>query len=210
MLIRLRDLAALSAEDADGARHRVTDLLVRRDAPGVTHVVTRLGRWLDRQGCAVRIDAIGEPDLGADRWPVTLSESDVRGETGPVATICAVDAAPDPADVAAADGTGPLASLSAIDERPVLGADGAAAGRVMDVVIDTEARRVAMLVLRTEGSAHQRVVPVDMFDRVDWDAAEIHLRCDAEPVGNAPDLHEVGARIEGHWYNRVLAYYGIG
>ena len=212
MLIRLRDLTALSVEDSDGARHSVTDLLVRRDAPEVTHVVTRLGRWRDRQGCAIRADAFGAPDLGRDVWPAAVTGDDVREETGPVATICAVDAAPDPADVAAADGIGPLAALSTIGERSVRAADGTVAGRVMDMVIDTEARRVAMLVLHAGpgGVANQRVVPVEMFDCVDWDADEVRLRCGAEPVEAAPDLHEVGDRIEGHWYNRVLAYYGVG
>ena len=214
MLIRLRDLSSLSAEGPDGARHRVVDLMVSREAPDVTHVVTRLGRFLARQGCAMRIDAFAEPDLGRGIWPVDAGETEIHaaGEGGPVAFVCSVDSIPSPEDVAAADGTGPLARLSTIDERPVRGVDGTQAGRVMDAVIDTAARRVAMLVVHSggAGNANQRVVPVEMFDRVDWDAAEVHLRCGAEPVENAPDLHEVGARIEGHWYNRVLAYYGVG
>lgn len=214
MLIRLRDLTSLSAEGPDGARHPVIDLLVRRDAPEVTHVVTRLGRWLDRQGCAARVAAFGEPDLARGVWPAAMGEAEIRGagEGGTVAAICGVDSAPDPADVAAAEGSGPLAALSSIDERPVTGADGARAGRVMDMVIDTEARRVASLVVHAgpTGTEHQRLVPVEMFDGVDWEAREVRLRCGAEPVENAPELHEAGDRIEGHWYNRVLAYYGVG
>jgi sporulation protein YlmC with PRC-barrel domain len=212
MLIRLRDLRSLHVEGTDGASHKVIDLLVRRDAPDVTHVLTRLGRWLDRQGCAIRADAFGEPDLSRGVWTAAMGEDDVRETSGPVATVCGVNAAPDPADVAAADGTGPLARLSIIDETPVHGADGTVAGRVMDMVVDTEARRVALLIVHAgaTGTEHQRVVPVEMFERVDWDAREVHLRCGADPVANAPDLHEVGDRIEGHWYNRVLAYYGVG
>lgn len=211
MLIRLRDLTSLSAIGEDGARHRVADLLVRRDAPEVTHVATRLGGFLERRGCAVRMEAFGEPDLGGRTWPTRLDETAARnaGHGGIVAVLCAPDALPDPADVAAAEGSGPLAALSNIDEKPVLAADGARAGTVMDMVIDTGARRVAMLVLHTPGG-HQRVVPSESFGRIDWEDGTVHLTCGAEPVSNAPDLHEVGVEIEGHWYNRVLAYYGVG
>ena len=212
MLIRLRDLTALSVQDADGAKHRVTDLLVERETPTVTHVVTRLGRWLDRHGCAMRIDAFGAPDLSENTWPATVGEQHIREQSGPVATVCGADAAPDPADVAAADETPPLVALSTIDEKPVKAADGATVGRVMDMVIDPLMRKVTMVVIHAgpSGTEHQRVVPVDVFERIDWEAGTVHLRCGAEPVENAPDLHEMGDRIESHWYNRVLAYYGIG
>lgn len=214
MLIRLRDLNSLAAQGPEGAQHRVTDLLVRRDAPEVTHVVTQLGRWFDRQGCAIRIDAFAEPDLSAKIWPAAVGEADIRaaGKDGPVATICGVDAAPDPADVAEADGTGPLAALAFINGRPVKAVDGSVAGSVMDAVIDIKTRKVAMLVVRSgpTGTENQRVVPVDMFTHVDWNDAEFHLRYDAKSIESSPDLHEVGEHIEGQWYNRVLAYYGIG
>lgn len=214
MLIRLRDLNSLAAQGPEGAQHRVTDLLVSRDAPDVTHVVTQLGRWFDRHGCAIRIDAFAEPDLTGKIWPAAVGEADIRaaGKDGPVATICGVDAAPDPVDVAQTDGTGPLAVLSTIYGRPVKAVDGSVAGRIMDAVIDTESRKVAMLVVRSGPTVteNQRVVPMEMFTHIDWSNAEVHLRCDAKSVENSPDLHEVGAQIEGYWYNRVLAYYGIG
>ena len=209
MLIRLRDLSSLSARGADDATHRVVDLLTEREAPRITHVVTRLGGLFERRGCAIRADAFGRPDLEAGEWPVAVEEGQVEAKGGAVAVLCAPDALPDPADVAAADGTGPLALLSGIDGRPVTGADGARAGTVLDLVIDPEGRRVASLVVNTPGG-HQRVVPVEAFERVDWDADDIRLSCGAEPVSASPELHEVGGAIEGHWYNRVMAYYGFG
>ena len=209
MLIRLRDLSTLSVRGADGATHDVVDLLTPRDGPRITHVVTRLGGLFARRGCAIRADAFGRPDLDRNEWPVAVEEGQVEGGGGAVAVLCAPDALPDPADVAAAEGTGPLARLSEIDERPVIGADGQPAGRVMDFVIDPEGRRIASVVVATPGG-HQRVVPIEAFARVDWDAAEVHLSCAAGPVSDSPELHEVGGAIEGHWYNRVLAYYGFG
>lgn len=215
MKIRLRDLTSLHVADADGAHHAVIDLLVRHDTPDITHVITRLGRWLDRQGCAMRIDAFGTPDLGARLWPARVTEDDVRGagHGGPVAVVCGADAVPDPADVAAAEGIGALAALSDLDNRPVLAADGAQVGTVMDMVIDVDAARVSALIVRAGGpgdNAHQRVVPVDLFAAIDWTAAQVQLRCGAGDVADAPDLHEVGAEIDGHWWNKALAYYGIG
>ena len=168
MLIRLRDLRTLSARSEDGARHRVIDLLVRADAPDVTHVVTQLGGWRARQGCAIRMAAFGEPDLAQNEWPTAMGEADAdaAGSGGAVAVLCAPDAMPEPADVARAEGSGPLAALAGVNGARVVGSCGNEAGSVMDAVIDTEGRRVAMLVLRTAGSdrGHQRVVPAETFE----------------------------------------------
>lgn len=210
MLIRLRDLTSLTVQSEDGASHRVADLLVRRDAPVVTHVVTRLGGWLARRGCAVRVGAMGLPDLSDRVWPAAINEAAVEkaGSGGAVAVLCAPDALPDPSDVAATEGIAPLAALSSIDGKPVMAEDGRTVGTIMDLVVDVEGHRVTMMVVEVDGT--QRVVPVRALDRVDWDAGTVHLTCAAERVGSAPDLHEVGDEIEGHWYNRVLAYYGFG
>ncbi|KIT17981.1 PRC-barrel domain-containing protein [Jannaschia aquimarina] len=214
MLIRLRDLQTLSVESTDGAHHQVADLLARRDGTDVTHVATRLRRWFEGQGCAIRAAAFGAPDLSANVWPAAISEAEAgdAGSDGPVAVLCAPDALPDPADVAAAEDGSALAYLSAAEGAPVTGADGEAAGTVLDLIVDTEKRRVAMIVVNSGpgGTAHQRVIPAEALSKIDWNAGDLHLSCDASQVGEAPDLHELGDRIEGHWYNRVLAYYGFG
>ncbi|WP_308915321.1 PRC-barrel domain-containing protein [Jannaschia sp. LMIT008] len=212
MLIRLRDLQSLSAVSEDGGRHHVSDLMGAQAEPSVTHVVTRLAGWFERHGCAVRADAFGTPDLDAGTWPSALSKdaAEDAGAGGIVAVLCDPDTTPAPAQVAQAEGSGPLANLSDLHGLPVRAADGTRAGTVMDMVIDTDARRVAMLVVETGGGTNQRVVPAEVFDRIDWVGGTVHLKCGADPVSGAPDLHEVGTAIEGHWYNRVLAYYGFG
>ncbi|CTQ49770.1 PRC-barrel domain-containing protein [Jannaschia donghaensis] len=212
MLIRLRDLTSLTVAGDDGADHGVVDILLARADQTATHVVTRLGGWFAKQGCAVRIDAFGTPDLSTGRWPTALSKADAEapGSDGPVAVLCAPDTLPDAADVAAAEGTGPLVRASDMDRMAVVGSDGQKAGSVIDPVIDIGAHRVEMLVLRDPAGAHQRVVPSKAVARIDWDAKTIHLTCEAATAADAPDLHEVGNRIEGHWYNRVMAYYGFG
>ncbi|MEM1361938.1 MAG: PRC-barrel domain-containing protein [Pseudomonadota bacterium] len=212
MLIRLRDLTTLSVEDIDGAQHRIIDLLVKRDAPDVSHIIVQLGSWLDRHMCAIRAEAFGTPDLSGDLWPAKVGESHIRENRQPVATICSTDEALTPEEVATADGTGPLASLSAIHEKAVEAPDGSAIGSVMDLVIDAEQHKIALLILHTGliGLEHQRVVPFELVDHVDWDLGKVRLKCEAATVAGSPDLHEMTDQIEGRWYNKVLAYYGIG
>lgn len=212
MLIRLRDLTTLSVEDIDGAKHRITDLLVKHDTSEVSHVIVQLGSWLDRHMCAIRAGAFGTPDLSHDLWRAEVGESHIRESRQPVATICSTDETLTPEEVATADGTGPLASLSAIHEKAVEAPDGSTIGSVMDMVIDAEHHKVALLVLHTglSGLEHQRVVPFELVDHVDWDLGKVHLKCGAATVTGSPDLHEMTDQIEGRWYNKVLAYYGIG
>ncbi|WP_224815991.1 PRC-barrel domain-containing protein [Hasllibacter sp. MH4015] len=212
MLIRLADLTSLTVLDSEGGKHAVTDVLVDGSL-AVTHVLTRLGRWFDRSGCAIRADAFGAPDLDEGEWPSRVTEGDIKGAgSGPVPLLCDPDSAPDPADVAAAEGSGPLHSLKTIDEVEVRGADGVKAGTVMDFILDTEARKLAMLILHAgpSGIEHQRVVPAGMVDTIDWEGGFVTLGCPANSVDEGPDLHELDVRVESHWYNRVLAYYGIG
>ena len=81
----------------------------------------------------------------------------------------------------------------------------------MDAVVETDDWSVAMLVARAgaHGVEHQRAVPRGMVERVDWDAPAVVLRCGAASVDGSPDLHELGERLHGRWYNQVLAYYGL-
>ncbi|MGB3556883.1 MAG: hypothetical protein WBA25_19830 [Jannaschia sp.] len=230
MLIRLEDLRDLTARTAEGNGHTVLDLFVRRTDLTATHVLIRLGTWFDRSECALRIRTMGEPDVGEDSWPANVDEDQVRRaprEPGPgttadadidVAVVAPEGEALDPARLSDTEcalseaKAGDLVRLGELLDAPVRDSAGTEAVSVMDAILDSDGWRVAMLVVRTGagGVANQRVVPMDMIAGVDWSPAGVSLRCGAQALADAPDLHEAGARIEGHWYNRVLAYYGIG
>jgi hypothetical protein len=219
MLIRFKDLKSFDLRGEDGTRHGVTDLFMRKEDFGLTHVVMRLGAWYERRECAVRIGAFDAPDLDAGLWTASVAEADVKAAgDGPVAALAggedeAVSAEALPArecEMSAAQ-EGGIARLSRLVDLPVEASDGRA-GTVMDAIVETAGWEVASLVVHAgpTGTEHQRVIPTGMISALDLDAGAVRLRCGTAAVSGSPDLHEVGDRIEGHWWNRVLGYYGLG
>ena len=220
MLIRMKDLKSLRMVARDGSHHAVLDLFVAGDDLRVTHVVSRLGSWFEDRQCVLPVGAFEAPDLDAGLWPVSVGREDVERADG--AGGAAVMLAPDGAEAdpgalgeaqceAAGARRGDVHSLGGLLGAP-LSAPDRQAGTLMDAIVETDDWSVAMLVVHAgeHGAEHQRVVPRGMVERVDWDAPAVVLRCGAASVDGSPDLHEIGERLHGRWYNQVLAYYGLG
>ena len=235
MLIRMKDLMSLRMVASDGSHHAVLDLFVDGRGMRVTHVASRLGSWFANRQCVLRVSAFGAPDPEAGLWPVAVERSDVErapapGETArgedargsevgdsPAALLASEGAEVGPNALGAAEceaagaGEGAVHSLAGLLGAPLEAPD-RRAGTVMDAVVETDDWSVAMLVVHAgeHEVEHQRVVPQGMVERIDWDGPRVVLRCGAASVDESPDLHEIGDRLHGRWFNQVLAYYGLG
>jgi len=226
MLIRFKDLKSLNATTPDGSAHEVTDLFVDNDHK-ISHVVITLGSWFDRESCALRIGVFGTPDVDENTWPTAVSEADVDAAGGTdsvdvsasgVALRSAEGGVLEPemlsiaeCHLAAVKSTADLHRVGKLLGAKVMGTD-KIAGTLMDMILETDGWTIASLVIHagpTE-SEHQRVIPVSMVAAVDWEAPGITLTCLESVVDKSPDLHEIGDKIEGQWYNKVLGYYGLG
>lgn len=216
MLIRLKDLKSLDAVASDESRHNVTDLFVGKDHR-VTHVVVDIGSWFERQKCAMRITVFEQPDVAEGVWPVKVAAADVEaGEV--VAARAPEDAEVEPemlsqaeCELADARSSADLHRVGKLLDADVMGSD-KLAGSLMDVIVDTDGWHIAMLVIHAGPTdmEHQRVIPVGMVADIDWSTPRITLNCPESTVDSSPELHEMGDRIEGKWYNKVLGYYGLG
>ncbi len=225
MLIRYRDLLALKITTAEAAEHRVVDVLVDDDL-ALTYVVAEFAGWVSDGRAVVRAGDFAEPDVSGGVWPTKLTQDDIREAPGPEARAgtdrkaerAALEAAgvaegsasvgPGLFDDGAALPSGRIYGLGRLMDAKVEGSD-RKAGRLLDVLIDMDTHRVSALVVETglPVGEHQRVVPVRMLDKPEWDVPKLRLSCPASRVDESPDLHEVP--LERKWWTAVLAYYGL-
>jgi hypothetical protein len=85
------------------------------------------------------------------------------------------------------------------------------AGKLMGVIFETSDWKARYLVIATGGdrlSRNQRVVETTHITDMDFDARTVSLALPGDEVDKALDLHEVDD-VEGKWYNKVMAYYGL-
>jgi hypothetical protein len=95
-------------------------------------------------------------------------------------------------------------------DTDVLASDGHA-GKLMGLIFDSGDWKARYLVVATGGdrlSRNQRVIETSDVAGMDFDARTVTLTLANEQVQKALDLHEVDD-VEGKWYNKVLAYYGL-
>jgi hypothetical protein len=214
MLVRFDDLTSLSMAVEDGSTHGVRDILIDGEHLAAAYVVADVGSWLGGRAAMVGLDRFGTPDLATTRWPARLLQDELERLPQPVADDGAalgpvggtVPASADPENR-----TDDLRSLHDwVNGGRVAASDGPV-GTLMDVILDTDDWRVTQLILGTEGGLpkNQRVVPADLVERVDWATGDVTLGCDTGRVHRSPDLHEMDG-LEGKWWNKVKAYYGLG
>jgi sporulation protein YlmC with PRC-barrel domain len=227
MLIRFKDLKSLTATTPDGSAHAVTDLFVDNDYK-ISHVVITLGSWFSRESCALRIEMFGTPDMDESTWPTAVSEADVDAAGSPdsaadnsassVALRGAEGVVVEPrmlsqreCQLAAVQSAADLHRVGRLQNADVMGTD-KIVGTLMDVIVQTDDWTIASLVIHAgpTDNAHQRVIPVGMVAAIDWEATTTTLTCPKSVVDKSPELHEIGDKIEGQWYNKVLGYYGLG
>ncbi len=85
------------------------------------------------------------------------------------------------------------------------------AGKLMDVIFHTSDWKARYIVIETGSGGlpqNQRVIEATHVAEADFDARTVKLTLPNEQVQKALDLHEVD-NVEGKWYNKVLAYYGL-
>jgi hypothetical protein len=85
------------------------------------------------------------------------------------------------------------------------------AGKLMGLIFDSADWRARYIIVATGGdrlSRNQRVIETSHIADMDFYARTVTLTLPNEQVQKALDLHEVDD-VEGKWYNKVLAYYGL-
>jgi hypothetical protein len=90
-------------------------------------------------------------------------------------------------------------------------ASDAPAGKLMGLIFDTTDWKARYIVVETGGEGlprNQRVIETAHIADMDFDDRTVRLTLPNEEVQKALDLHEVD-EVEGKWYNKVLAYYGL-
>lgn len=104
-----------------------------------------------------------------------------------------------------------LRSVGDMLENTTVDAEDGEAGRLMGLVFESRGWHATHLVIETGGDglpANQRVVPVGLVDRIDWQGRALSLAAPVARVHGSPDLHEMDG-LDGKWYNKVMAYYGL-
>jgi hypothetical protein len=85
-------------------------------------------------------------------------------------------------------------------------------GSLMDLIFDEGDWKARYLVVGTDIRAglsrNQRVLETTAISDMDLGGRSIRVSVSGDDVHKALDLHEVD-NVEGKWYNKVLAYYGL-
>lgn len=205
MLIRDKDLMTLNMLAEDGTRHAVDDILLSTRDLSARSVVLDVGGWFEDRKAVVGIERFGVPDVEASTWPSSVQQADLQGETGPGESLLAHRADPRPA----AD-TAPR-TIKELLSRTSARAEDAELGQVMGVIFESDGWSAVYLVIETGGQLlpeNQRVVPASAIGSFDWDAGAVILKGSVAQFRESPDLHEIDG-VEGKWYNKVMAYYGL-
>jgi hypothetical protein len=236
MLIRYQDLTALRIEAADGAEHKLTDVLIDDRDLSLAYVVAKLEGWFRDRHAVVRREDFGAPDPDRGSWPANLRERDLKEAPAP-AERGNLDQAPRP-DENAAMPLGPYGAVigpgvephhAAVPERddparlagsghprsvgdwlgtPV-GASDRPAGHLADLIFDTEDWKAKFLVLEIDAEMPaQRAVPVGAVRSLDWEAPGILLGVELARVEASPEMREV-SRMGAEWSSHVARHYGL-
>ncbi len=232
MLIRYQDLTSLNMIATDGSTHPVSDVMVREDDLRAAYAVVDIGAWLANHHVMVGIERFGEPDVRASRWPADIVQHELERKPEPEAQEGASPRGPgrrtivlpallrasghggaDAPVPAQADprAEGTLRAVGDMMTDVAVAAEDGPAGKLMGLIFDTDRWTPSHMIIETGGEGlpeTQRVAPMEMAGRIDWDGGEIRLNVSRARVYESPDLYEVDW-LESKWYNRVLAYYGL-
>lgn len=226
MLIRSEDLTQLKMVATDGTRHTIEDLFVSGDALALRYVAADVGGWFSDRKALVKIDRFEAPDVSGGVWPARIAEEELgvdaeaRSAAGqlPGVMLGEVGASLSTEGLAARSGSGgsgqgtgaqaDLRKVSDLLKGTAVGATDGDAGTLMGVIFETGDWAAKHLIIETGGNLpeHQRVVPFANVKGVG--ANGVRLDIDRRRVQDSPDLHQMDG-LEGKWYNKVLAYYGM-
>ncbi len=219
MLIRDKDLLSLRMVATDGSEHAVADVLVRQDGLRLAYVVADIGAWLADRLVRVGIERFDPPNVPASEWRAAIGAHEL--EEKPVVQdapgakralpLALFSRSTSGEETDLRDDEGALRSVTAITQGVRVDAEDGRAGTLMGLIFETDDWTARHIVVETGGDGapeHQRVVPVELLGPIDWPGGTIRLDATRAQVRESPDLHEIDG-IEGKWYNKVLAYYGL-
>jgi hypothetical protein len=213
MLIRFTDLVSLDLLATDGSRHRVEDVFVDGETLRAEYVVADIGGWFNQRKALVSVSRFGEPDVNATAWPCDLDDKALEGQPTP-------DAARQPDAMLAPEGgagasmrhgSSTLRSVNGWLDGTIIHASDGEAGKLMGLIFDSADWRARFIVFESslKGMAtNQRVIEVSRIKEADFDRGHVTLSMTNDEAQKALDLHEVDG-VEGKWYNKVMAYYGL-
>lgn len=199
MLIRFKDLITLDLVASDGSRHRVEDVFLAGEDVRIVHVAANFGGQLSGRRAVVPIGRLGEPDVANTAWPCDLDEAGLGEMAGEGTT---------PPELP--EGKSLYSAASWINRARVHCTDEEAGG-LMDVIFEPKLWQLRYLVIGTGSSGlprHQRVVEANRVEDIGFVSGRVSLALTRKDVHKALDLHDLDD-VEGKWYNKVLAYYGI-
>ena len=211
MLIRFRDLVTLNLVATDGTKHRVRDIFVNGDLR-VTHVAADLGGWFSDRHGVIGIGRFGQPDIASTTWPCELDEDALqdRADRDPAERAASLAPAGTEAGPHHAGQPGALVSMRDWTAGTDVDASDGHVGKLMCAIFDSADWHARYLVVETANGGlpqNQRVFEKGLMASGPGEE-RVRLTCSRAEAENALDLHDVDD-VEGKWYNKVMAYYGL-
>ena len=209
MLIKLHDLATLKTTMPGGETATIRGLYLTEDLH-VRAIAADLGGLFDLSTVAIPADAFGTPDIDAGSWPADVPTDAIRtcasvGER-PASALEAIrevvlSPLPDHHDGLRSAATYKGLQLD-VSEGP--------AGRVLDLVIDTDTMTAPFLVVETGSWLPERQVllPTARLSKVDWSDNTAHIDATQDDIKAAPDVFK-NDRLTTKGSGTLLTYYGL-
>lgn len=209
MMIKLHDLKTLTTRTPGGEEARIQGVYLN-DAFAVQEIAADLKGLLDLRVVAMPAAAFSTPDLEAGIWPADIPTDAIqrchvigdKPDTA-LATVkeLVFDTLPDQMNGLRSGASYKGLSLD-LNEGP--------AGRILDLVVDTDTMTVPHMVVETGSWLPERQVllPTAKVTKVDWSARKVYVDANQADITSAPDVFE-NDQLTTKGSGTLLTYYGI-
>jgi len=209
MLIKLHDLTTLATETPGGEAAKIRGAYVTPEMT-VSLVAVDMAGLMDLRTIAIPAGAFGTPDVEAGTWPVDLttdaiSQCDPVGEK-PKSALQAVK------EVISSPLPEMHNTLRSADSHRGLSLDlnEGPAGRILDLVIDTDNMSIPFIVVETGSWLPDRqvLVPTAKLRSIDWENRTGNIDATQADIKSAPDVYK-NDQLTSVGSGTLLTYYGI-
>lgn len=208
-MIKLHDLKTLTTQTPGGEKANIQGLYLT-DGFAVREVAADLRGLFDLRVVGVPAEAFGTPDLEAGIWPADITTDAIRGchviGDKPESALGAVkelvfDTLPEQIEDLRSGTSYKGLSLD-LNDGP--------AGRILDLVVDTDAMTVPFMIVETGSWLPERQVllPTGKVRSVDWSDRKVYVAASQDDIASAPDVFE-NDQLTTKGSGTLLTYYGI-